>query len=138
MKRTTRMINNKYYEYINLNPKDKYTGDCVIRAVALILNQSWEQTMREMLEVSVETGYMINCPECEEEYLKVKGFVKCKEPRKIDNTKLSVREFIDWCIADNIIAKVGSHHLTAIKNGKVHDTWDCSKNTMHTYFKKGN
>ena len=35
-----------------------------------------------------------------------------------------------------IVANVGSHHVTCIKDGKVQDIWDCSRNTMHKYWYK--
>ena len=32
------------YVFFNSNPRGKYVGDCVIRAISKILDEDWEQT----------------------------------------------------------------------------------------------
>lgn len=140
MNKQLRMIGNAYYEFINLNPNGKFCGDCVIRAIALACDQSWEETIREMTEFGIKKGLVLNDKKLYPLYLEYKGFTKMSEPHYVDNTKMSVREWIRhrgivW-IKKKIIVNVGSHHLSAIINGKINDTWDCSDNTMHTWWVK--
>ena len=140
MDKKQRMIGNEYYEYINVNPKGKIGGDCVIRAIANATNQSWEQTIREMTELGIKLGFVLNDHHVYEKYLLLKGFVQVKEPRDVCNRKITVREFMkeEEIYKDNqksvIVMNVGSHHVSCIKNGKVNDIWDCSRNTMHKYW----
>lgn len=139
MNRDQRMINTEFYQYENVNPKNKFGGDCVVRAVARALGQSWETTVREMTELGIKMGFVLNDKHVYDKYLVSKGFVKCKEPRDVCNRKLDVK---DWIIMEQIargkiVANVGSHHVTCIIDGVVHDIWNCSKDTMHVYwFKK--
>lgn len=42
------------FHFYNANPKNKYTGDCVIRAISTALEQSWEQTIKELTELGIK------------------------------------------------------------------------------------
>ena len=143
MNKQQRMINTEYYEYTNVNPKNKFGGDCVIRAIANACNQSWEVTVREMTELGIKMGFVVNDDHVMIKYLLNKGFIQSKEPRDVCNRKMSVK---DWMNEEQIyegnhktviVAVVGSHHVTCIKNGKVQDIWNCSNRTMHRYWYKG-
>ena len=137
MNKQQRMINTEYYEYTNVNPKNKFGGDCVVRAIANATNQTWEQTVREMTELGIKLGFVLNDHHVYEKYLLLKGFVQAKEPRDVYNQKITVVEFIRKYKENNVIVmNVGSHHVSCIKNGKVNDIWDCSKETMHKYWYK--
>lgn len=142
MNKDIRKVNTSYYTYINLNPKDKYVSDCVVRAIALATNQSWKQTVMELTELGVKKGLVLNDKTLYPKYLESKGFVLRKEPRDYNNKKMSVKE---WLISKKIspenhksviVANVGSHHVTCIINGTVHDTWNSSNQTMHKYWEK--
>lgn len=140
MKKSERMIDNDYYKYINVNPKNKIGGDCVVRAIANATNQSWVQTIRELTELGIKLGFVPIDKRVYEKYLLSKGFKQENEPRDVNNRKISVREFMrnEQIYEGNqktiIVMNVGSHHVSCIKNGKVNDIWDCSRDTMHKYW----
>ena len=138
MKKEQRMQSTAYYEYVNVNPKNKFCGDCVIRAIAHTLNQSWEQTIRELTELGIKKGLVCNDTNLYPKYLESKGFVQCKEPRDCCNRKMSIKDWIDeeQITRGRFVVNVGSHHVTAVIDGKVHDIWNCSYNTMHKYWYK--
>lgn len=141
MNRAKRMIETIYYHFINVNPKNKFGGDCVIRAIAHATGQTWEQTIREMTELGIKMGFVCNDDHVIKKYLEQKGFTQCNEPRNHLNKKLSVKEFIDnsnmtELYKTRIVAIVGSHHVTSIIKGQVHDIWNCSDRTMHRYWAK--
>lgn len=132
---------NIYYKYVQMNPKDRRVDDCVVRAIANVCEQSWETTVREMTELGITKGCLLNDPKLIPLYLKSKGFTQMKEPRKSDNTKMTVREWLGsrdgWLWHSyKIVAVVGSHHITAIKDNQVQDIWDCSNRTMHKWWVK--
>ena len=136
--RDSRLRSTEFYEYTNVNPHNKICGDCVIRAIALITGQSWEQTIRELTELGLKKGYVCNDVKLYPLYLKSKGFVECNEPRDVCNRKMSVKEWlIEEQVDYDLVANVGSHHVTAIKNGKVRDIWNCSTQTIHKYWVRG-
>lgn len=142
MNKALRMVDTDYYKYVNVNPKNKFGGDCVIRAIALATGQSWEQTVREMTELGIKMGYVLNDDHVYSKYLLSKGFVQCNEPRDVCNKKMSIKEWLneeqiyEGNQRGTIVANVGSHHVTSIVDGRVHDIWDCSRKTMHKYWWK--
>lgn len=142
MNKQQRMINTEYYEYTNVNPKNKLGGDCVVRAIALATGQTWEQTVRELTELGIKHGFVLNDNHVWIKYLESKGFVKANEPRDIRNRKMSVRE---WMKAEQIykgnqktvvVAITQGHHVTCIKSGRIRDIWNTENMTMHRFWYK--
>ena len=92
-----------------------------------------------MTELGIKKSLLLNDVDLYPIYLESKGFIAMKEPRDCCNRKLTVKE---WLIQREgfpikpIVANVGTHHVTAIKDGKVRDVWDSSKVTMHKYWVK--
>ena len=125
----------KFVKY-NANPFGVKTGDCVIRAISTALNISWARTYKEMLDVTLETGYAISCKDNFTEYLKRKGFKKQKMPKRANGKKYRLSEFIDE-IADAKGVYVVSvyNHLTEVDNATVHDLWDCRNRCVLGYWK---
>ena len=138
--RDSRLRSTPYYEFTNVNPRNRIGGDCVIRAIALATGQSWETTVREMTEMGIKKGLVLNDRDLYPLYLKEKGFVECKEPRDVNNRKMTVEDYLHYTCYGidpdeiNFVANVGSHHVAAVKNGKVRDIWNSSKETMHKYW----
>lgn len=131
------------FHYYNANPKNKMGDDCVIRAICTALNQSWEQTVRELTEVGIKCGYVLNDKHTYEKYLEQKGWVKHKQPRKADNTKYTGKEYCkllqedyDYCIGKSktIIAHIGGHHIVAIVDCRVNDIWDSTDGCIGNYW----
>ena len=129
-----------YFTYVNVNPKNKITSDCVIRALATAMNKTWDEVLTDLYKYSMKYKQMLNCPQLYTKYLKDQGWIKLKQPRKFDNTKYTGREFCEelregttfnidghdvteWT---NIIAHIGGHHTIAIIDGKINDIWDSS------------
>lgn len=141
MKKSLQIKDTAYYHYVNVNPKDRFVDDCVIRAIALVCNQSWEQTVRELTELGIKKGDVCNGRKLFPLYLKEKGFTQMSEPRNYDNTKMSIKEWLSsrdgWLWHSyKIVVSVGSHHISAIIDNKVNDIWDCSGDTMHKWWVK--
>jgi hypothetical protein len=149
MKRQTKYPETTTFHYHNANPKGRITGDCTFRAICTALNQSWSQTVMEMAEMSCQTGYAINDKKGIERYLKSKGWIKHKQPRKPDNTKFTGKEFCDElncniaALGVTVIADIGGHHIVCIKEDdrhglhKVYDTWDSTGGCIGNYWTKG-
>lgn len=147
MRREDKYPNTETFQYYNANPKNRITTDCVLRAVCTALQQDYITTLREMTEVQCKTGYSMDCNEGINKYLESKGWYKCSQPRKSDNTKYTGEEFcralsqhrvLQECRADkhHIIANIGSHHIVAIINYKVHDIWNSTDGCIGNYWVK--
>ena len=128
--------NTETFTWHNVNPHGRITGDCVFRAFSLALNQDYAQTVREMAEVMIETGYALNDKYGEEEYLRRKGWEKQKQPRKADGTKYTADEFAKTAPSDRIVLHAGGHHTTCIIDGKIHDIWNCGYKCVGNYWIK--
>ena len=133
--------NTEYFTYYDANPKGKKTGDCVIRALSTAMYKSWDEVLTDLYKYALKYKQMLDCPQLYEKYLKDNGWIKLKQPRKIDNTKYTGKEFCqelqEGCCfnydngvsvkeTDNIIAHIGGHHIVAIIDGTIRDTWNSS------------
>ena len=130
--------NTAYFTYANANPKGKITGDCVIRALATAMNKTWDEVLTDLYQYALKHKQMLDCSQLYSKYLKDQGWIKLKQPRKYDNTKYTGIEFceelqsstcfkhegyyLDSC--DKFIAHIGGHHVVAIVNGSILDTWN--------------
>ena len=135
--RDSRLKSTPFYEYLNLNPRNLLSEDCLIRAVALVTGQSWEQTIRELTELGIKKSRVCNDSKLMPDYLELKGFKAMPEPRDGNNCKMTIKEFLQtYPDYTDFICFAGSHHVTAVKDGKVRDIWDSSKTTMHRWWVK--
>lgn len=121
------------YHYYNCNPHHKLTDDCVIRAISSSTGDSWEQTLKELTECCIKTGYMLNTPECYGEYLKELGYVKQKQPIYKDGKKMRFREFVQK-FDGHAIAHCGKNHITYVADNSTWDIWDVSDEVVGNYW----
>ena len=127
----------KYMHFYNANPNNNKTGDCVIRAISVATGKSWDEVLDELTEVAHEVKSVPNNRDTYEIYLERNGFVRCKQPRKEDNTKYRGWEFLDSIKkTDTILCHIGSYHIVAIKNKKIWDIWDDSQDCVGIYWIK--
>ena len=137
-KRARKYPDTDYFHFYNANLKGKITEDCVVRAITTVLNQPYEQTIRELAEITLKTGYMLNGNKGIDRYMQSKGWIKCKQPRKEDGTKYTGKEFcrtlmhpiyseelrltdVDFEV-NRILANIGGQHTIAIMGGQIYDT----------------
>lgn len=136
------------FHFHNANPKGKRTTDCVTRALSTALEIPYETVVRELAELQIKTGYDSADSTLYGKYLKSKGWVKHRQPRCYDNTKYTGKAFCCEIRAgyggnfpeleyQRIIAHIGGHHIVAIVNGKVWDTWDSTDGCIGNYWVKG-
>jgi len=128
----------KYFHYYNANSHNHKCGDCTIRAISTILNQTWEKTFDELIPLCRKYGRLPNDPNIIDKYLKINGFIKQKEPRDFNNKKIRLKNWLEDNPNFNAVAYLGSSHIAAIINGRVFDIWNSSNEILHTYYIKGN
>ncbi len=128
------------FHYHNANPKNKLTTDCVVRALCTGLQLDYTTVVMELAQMQCSTGYDDGDSVLIDKYLKSKGWVKCKQPRKEDNTKYTGKEFcrklshpiyseelnlysmpFNW---HRVICNIGGHHIVAVVEGQVWDIWN--------------
>lgn len=123
MTREQKYPDTKTFHYYNANPKNRITGDCVIRAICTGMDIPWVDCVMDLAEAAIETGYSVASKENMHRYLTSHGWTKMPQPRKADNTKYTGEDFCKALQSGklmngyegNIIAKIGGHHVVCIK-----------------------
>ena len=92
------------------------------------------------IEEPVEVNILID------KYLTSKGWKKCNQPRKTNNKKYTGIEFCSYLKELNkssiykrynrVVANIGGHHIVAIIDYKVNDTWNSTMGSIGTYWIK--
>lgn len=122
----------KYYNPNNRKRNDR--GDCVVRAISKITNQSWEKTYIELCVQGFLMGEWGNSNEVWDSYLRGCGFKR----RAIPNTCPDCYTVKDFCY-DNpygeYILSTGSHTV-AVKFGTYYDSWDSGNEVPIFYYEK--
>ena len=150
MKRQDKYPDTDTFHYHNANPKNRMTGDCAYRAISVAVGQDYNETVMEMAKMHCETGYEAISKKGVENYLKKLGWVKHPQPKHDDGTKYTGAEFCRELAEEiycgkfksgsdpnrSIIANIGGHHIVAIIDGMIWDTWDSSGKCVGNYWTK--
>lgn len=124
----------------NVNPKNRKTGDCAIRAVATAAGIPYEVAQKMLFEAAADTCYDYADKKCVDKVLTKLGFVKHKQPKYIniyDQTKKYLVGEIDHLISLRARAVVlMANHYTAVVDHDCIDTWDCREKTIGNYWTK--
>lgn len=119
------------FVYTNPNPSKKLVGDCVIRAVSIVLDQTWLETYDGITAVGRELRDMPSSNAVWDAYLRDKGYVK----HIIPDTCPECYRVADFCwdhpSGDYLLAT--GTHVIAVLNGDYYDTWD-SGDEVPIYF----
>ena len=125
------------YNNYNCNPKGRKTGDCSTRAIATTLNISWEEALQEQVKWSLKTCYDTTSKQVVEKVLEEWGYVKMKQPRKLNGKKYEVRELDEILtpeqLKEGVLVTIANHH-TCIKEGMIQDIWDCGRKSVGNYY----
>lgn len=140
MTRKEKYPDTKSFHFYNANPHNRFTTDCVIRAISTALEIDYNTVVMEMAELQCRTGFDTSEKTAINKYLSNKGWVKHNQLKKEDNTKYTGKEFCKLLRAENnnknIIANIGGHHIVAIINNKVYDTWNSTDGCIGNYWMK--
>lgn len=152
--RTQKYPDTGTFHYYNANPHHRITGDCTIRAIATAAGIDYNMVCMIGAIMRIETGYSLDNKGISI-IMERLGWTKHKQPRKMDGTKYTGKEFCelqqsflqdDWThgnewndgivIAPKIVANIGGHHIVAIVDGKVWDIWNSTGGCIGNYWTK--
>ncbi len=120
--------------YENLNPKNlKSAADCVVRAIAKGIDSDWETVYQSLSLLGLKMKDMPNSDRVYRKYLEQRGYAKERQPRKSNNTKYTLEEFVEKNSKGRFIVSL-ANHLTVVIDGKVYDTWNCLHKTVGNYW----
>lgn len=122
------------YININVNPKNLYTGDCVIRAIALATDKSWYETYIELVIQGLIDCDIPSSNAVWADYLTSKGYTRHFIPDTCPNC-YTVRDFSNDYPEGAYIVGTGTHAIAVI-DGDHYDTWDSGDEHPIYYFVK--
>lgn len=118
----------------NANPVNKNTGDCTVRAISVLLNQSWRDTHADL---SMTSYYLSDMPSSNAswgEYLILNGFRR----RVIPDTCPACYTIKEFCMdhpKGRFLVATGSH-VVAVIDGDYYDTWDSGYEVPVYYYER--
>ena len=127
-------FNMAYINY-NANPVNKNTGDCTVRAISVLMNQSWEDTYTDLSMVGYYLHDMPSSNQVWGEYLYLNGYYKNIIP-DVCPACYTIKEFCRDHPHGSYLVATGSH-VVAVINGDYIDTWDSGYEIPIYYYVKG-
>lgn len=106
----------------NLNPLQRMTGDCSVRAVAKALDITWEKAHLMLSVNSYLMGDIMNSNTVIGSVLREHGFKRANIPDSCPDC-YTVAEFAENNPQGVFVVGTGNH-VVAVIDGKYYDTWD--------------
>lgn len=144
--------NTTTFRFFNANPKGRLTCDCVTRAICTATGKDYNDVVRDMAEIQIETGYEASSKEGIDRLMQKYGWQKQKQIKKPNGRKYTGVEFCKYLNAHmygdygtGIVANLGGNHTVAImptdnfdkqENWKVFDIWDSTDGCIGNYWIK--
>lgn len=110
------------YRYYNANSHNRNIEDCFIRCLSVLTNRPWLEVYKEVSNLAGRQGRMFSDVEFAEDYLDDRYDRQC-------HYSITVGEFaFEHPYGSYAVTMNG--HITAVINGKIIDTFDCSDRIM--------
>lgn len=106
----------------NTNPVNNLVGDCTVRAISVLTDQSWDDTYLGLASEGFVIKDMPSSNEVWGSYLKRNGFKRTVIPDTCPNC-YTVKEFCNDYPQGRFLLATGSH-VIAVADGNYYDTWD--------------
>jgi len=106
------------YKYCNQNPLNRYTDDCVIRAISCATNRSWDSVYDELSELAQYNGTLFDQRDFVRWYLD-------DHFRRVPNPPSKVYQ-VAQNYAKNVVLCTIKGHICCIKYGIIYDTFNPS------------
>ena len=122
------------YEFYNPNPSKKLVGDCTVRAISKVLDQTWEQTYNGLCLRGFEMKDMPSANAVWGSYLRSRGFQRYAIPGNCPDC-YSIRDFCIEYPQGTYILATGTH-VVAVQDGTYYDSWDSGNEVPIFYWRK--
>ena len=122
------------YIYYNPNPEKKHVGDCVVRALTVLFEDTWENVYAD---ICMQGAFLYDMPSANNvwgTYLKVNGFRHHVLPDTCPNCYTVRRFCYDHPYGEYLVA-TGSH-VMAVVDGDYFDTADSGNEIITYYWRK--
>lgn len=119
------------WTYHNQNPLKREVSDCVVRAISLAEDESWDKTYSRLSQIARMNGTLLDDVSFVEPYLNSKYEKVCYWCDKCNKTVSDIASEYNKGIY--LVTMKG--HITCIIDGTLYDTWDCRDKTMWCVWK---
>lgn len=122
------------YIFSNPNPEKNLVGDCVIRAISIVMGREWEDVY---IDVVLQGFMMKDMPSSNYvwgSYLHRMGYRRTVIPNTCPDC-YTVKDFCEDNPQGTFILATGTH-VIAVKDGNYFDTWDSGNEIPIYYWKK--
>ena len=110
------------YKFYNANARGRFANDCVVRAISLAENKTWNETYDELSEIAQENGIILDDVNFVEPLLDSRYERQC-----YDHTY--VGEFVEEHPKGTFLITMNGH-ITCCIDGILYDTFDCRNRLM--------
>lgn len=122
------------YVYYNPNPDNKSVGDCTVRALTILFNDTWDNVYADL---TMQGSFLHDMPSANTvwgEYLKLNGFTKHTIPDTCPSC-YTIRQFAYEHPYGTYLLETGQH-VVAVIDGNYFDTSDTGNEVPIYYWRK--
>ena len=119
------------YRYYNCNPLNRQVNDCVVRAISLAENKSWNEVFAELSELAAKQCILIDDTNFVDWYLTENYNTYCYICNK---QHLTIKEFLKLYPKGKYLITV-KNHITCAIDGCIYDTWDCTSKRIWSVYR---
>ena len=105
------------YKFYNANAVNRYTDDCVIRAISCATNKSWDYVYDYLSDIAQYEGTLFDKRDFVINYLN-------RTYKRIKRIHGPVG-YVASLFPHNTLLITMNGHITCSKNGTIYDTFDC-------------
>lgn len=105
------------YKYYNANAVNRFTDDCVIRAISCATNKSWDYVYDYLSDIAQYEGTLFDNRDFVINYLD-------RTYKRLPAIHGSVGEISAMFPANTVLITMPAH-IVCSKNGVIYDTFDC-------------
>ena len=120
------------YIYSNPNPLSKVSGDCVIRAISILQNQSWDKTYTDICLLVFSKGLMPSSNSVHQAYMEQHGYDMFPLSHSCPDC-ITVSEFSKRFPKGKYLLATGDH-VVALIDGDYYDIFDSGQEIVAYYF----
>ena len=122
------------YVHFNPNPAKKSVGDCVVRALCVLFDDTWSNVYVDLTMIGAFMYDMPNADAVWGAYLKMNGFTKHILPNTCPNC-YTIYDFVRDKPHGSYLVATGTH-VVAVINGDFYDTSNSGNEMIIYYWEK--
>lgn len=122
------------WRQVNVNPLQKYVGDCTVRAISLATGKDWHETYFGLVLQGAVMCDMPSANSITTAFLRKNGFRRRTIPDDCPDC-YTIEDFCNDHPKGTFVIGTGSH-LTTVIDGTLFDSWNSLAETPVYYFEK--